>query len=96
MVQGEASVDPPAYDPRYHFELAIESGCNACAALLGFLKAGARDFTGQLSSILNINDHDVFNHEKDPFQALTGSAQDALRFGCVGIGFPFLQARLIA
>jgi len=28
--------NPPAYDPRYHFELAIESGCSAYAAPLGF------------------------------------------------------------
>ena len=79
--------NPPAYDPRYHFELAIESGCNAYAAPLGFLEAGARDYAGQLPLILKVNDHDVLNDEKDPFQALTGSVQDALRLGCVGIGF---------
>lgn len=33
--------NPPAYDPRYHFELAIAAGCNAYAASLGFLEAGA-------------------------------------------------------
>jgi len=79
--------NPPAYDPRYHFELAIESGCNAYAAPLGFLEAGARDFAGQVPLILKVNDHDLLNDEKDPFQALTGSVQDALRLGCVGIGF---------
>ncbi|HXJ60770.1 MAG TPA: class I fructose-bisphosphate aldolase [Verrucomicrobiae bacterium] len=79
--------NPPAYDPRYHFQLAIESGCNAYAAPLGFLEAGARDFAGQLPLILKVNDHDILNDEKDPFQALTGSVQDALRLGCVGIGF---------
>src|SRR5215468_620552 len=79
--------NPPAYDPRYHFELAIESGCNAYAAPLGFLEAGARDFAGQLPLIRKVNDHDVLNDEKDPFQALTGSVQDALRVGCVGVGF---------
>jgi DhnA family fructose-bisphosphate aldolase class Ia len=26
------AANPPAYDPRYHFELAIEAGCNAYAA----------------------------------------------------------------
>ena len=31
--------NPPAYDPRYHFELAIEAGCNAYAAPLGFIEA---------------------------------------------------------
>ncbi len=79
--------NPPAYNPHYHFELAIESGCNAYAAPLGFLEAGARDFAGQIPLILKVNDHDVLNDEKDPFQALTGSVQDALRLGCVAIGF---------
>jgi class I fructose-bisphosphate aldolase len=79
--------NPPAYNPHYHFELAIESGCNAYAAPLGFLEAGARDFAGQIPLILKVNDHDVLSDEKDPFQALTGSVQDALRLGCVAIGF---------
>jgi class I fructose-bisphosphate aldolase len=79
--------NPPAYDPRYHFELAIESGCNAYAAPLGFLEAGAREFAGDIPLILKVNDHDVTNNEKDPHQAITGSVQDALRLGCVGIGF---------
>ena len=36
--------NPAGYDPRYHFQLAIDSGCNAYAAPLGFLEAGAADF----------------------------------------------------
>src|SRR5712691_2946979 len=79
--------NPPAYDPRYHFELAIEAGCNAYAAPLGFLEAGTREFTGQIPLILKLNDHDVLVEEKDPTQALTGSVRDALRLGCVGVGF---------
>jgi len=79
--------NPPAYDPRYHFELAIESGCSAYAAPLGFLEAGAREFAGEIPLILKVNDHDVLLDEKDPHQALTGSVADALRLGCVGIGF---------
>src|SRR5882724_12018047 len=79
--------NPPAYDPRYHFELAIEAGCNAYAAPLGFLEAGAREFAGELPLILKVNDHDVLHDEPDPNQALTGSVGDALRLGCVGIGF---------
>jgi len=81
------ATNPPAYDPRYHFQLAIESGCSAYAAPLGFLEAGAREFAGQVPLILKVNDHDVLNDEKDPTQALTGSIGDALRLGCVGIGF---------
>jgi len=78
--------NPPAYDPRYHFELAIEAGCNAYAAPLGFLESGAREFAGQIPLILKVNDHDVLLEEKDPHQALTGSVSDAMRLGCVGIG----------
>lgn len=79
--------NPPAYDPRYHFELAIEAGCNAYAAPLGFLEAGAREFAGDIPLILKANDSDVLLHESDPTQALTGSVQDALRLGCAAIGF---------
>jgi class I fructose-bisphosphate aldolase len=79
--------NPPAYDPRYHFELAIEAGCNAYAAPLGFIEAGAREFAGEVPLILKINDHDLLLDEKDPNQALTGSVADALRLGCVAIGF---------
>ncbi len=79
--------NPPAYDPRYHFELAIEAGCNAYAAPLGFLEAGAREFAGQIPLILKLNSHDVLLEEKDPAQAITGSVRDAVRLGCVGVGF---------
>jgi len=79
--------NPPAYDPRYHFELAIAAGCNAYAAPLGFLEAGARTYAGQLPLILKLNDHDVLKDEKDPNQALTSSVDDALRLGCVAVGF---------
>ena len=81
------ATNPPAYDPHYHFELAIAAGCNAYAAPLGFLEAGARDFAGQIPLILKVNDHDLLMDEKDPIQALTGSVYDALRLGCAGIGF---------
>jgi class I fructose-bisphosphate aldolase len=79
--------NPPAYDPHYHYRLAIKAGCNAYAAPLGFLEAGARDFAGEVPLILKVNDHDVLHDEEDPTQALTGSVADALRLGCVGIGF---------
>lgn len=81
------ATNPSAYDPHYHFQLAIAAGCSAYAAPLGFLEAGAREFAGQIPLILKMNDHDVLLEEKDPSQALTGSVEDALRLGCVGIGF---------
>jgi class I fructose-bisphosphate aldolase len=81
------AMNPPAYDPRYHFQLAIEAGCNAYAAPLGFLEAGAREFAGQIPLILKVNNHDLFGDEKDPDQAMTGSVADARRLGCVAIGY---------
>ncbi|HEU4401442.1 MAG TPA: class I fructose-bisphosphate aldolase [Candidatus Polarisedimenticolia bacterium] len=89
--------NPPAYDPRYHFQLAIEAGCNAYAAPLGFLEAGARDFAGEIPLILKANNHDVLLDEKDPRQALTATVDDALRLGCAGIGltiYPGSEHRL--
>jgi len=77
----------PAYDPHYHFELAIEGGCNAFAAPLGLLEAGARDFARDVPLILKVNNADVLGEEKDPDQALTSSVQDALRLGCCAVGF---------
>jgi fructose-bisphosphate aldolase, class I len=81
------AMNPPAYDPRYHFRLAIEAGCNALAAPLGFIEAGAREFAGQIPLILKLNDHDLTLNERDPSQALTAHVSDALRLGCVAIGF---------
>ena len=81
------AVNPPAYHPHYHFELAIEARCNGYAAPLGFIEAGAADFAGQIPLILKLNNHDVLHDEKDPLSAVTGSVKDALRLGCVAVGF---------
>lgn len=75
-----------AYDPHYHFKLAIEAGYNAYAAPLGFIEAGAREFAGQIPLILKVNSHDVLNDESNPNQAFTATVEDALRLGCIGIG----------
>lgn len=79
--------NPDGYDPAYHFELAIESGCSAYAAPLGALEVCARDFAGEIPLILKINNSDVLYGSKTPISALTSSVDDALRLGCAGIGF---------
>jgi class I fructose-bisphosphate aldolase len=76
-----------AYDPLYHYQLAIESGCNAYAAPLGFIEAGAREFAGKIPLILKVNNSDVLYSSKDPKSAVTSSVDDALRLGCIGVGF---------
>ena len=81
------AVNPPAYDPAYHFRLALDAGCNAYAAPLGFIEEAVSEFAGEIPLILKINNHDVLNDEKDPLSAVTGSVKDALRLGCVAVGF---------
>ncbi len=77
----------PAYDPRYHFEFAIDAGCNAYAAPLGFLEAGAAEYAGDIPLILKLNNSDSLYSGEDPCPAVTGSVEDALRLGCSAIGF---------
>ncbi|TMA65932.1 MAG: class I fructose-bisphosphate aldolase [Deltaproteobacteria bacterium] len=78
--------NPAGYDPRYHFELAIGAGCNAYAAPLGFLEAGAAEFAGEIPLILKLNNSDGLS-TGEPCPAITGSVDDALRLGCAAIGF---------
>jgi len=81
------AANPDGYDPRYHFQLAIDSGCNAYAAPLGFLEAGASDFAGEIPLILKLNNNNSLIASESPDSAVTGSVDDALRLGCAAIGF---------
>jgi len=75
------------YDPLYHYQLAIDAGCNAYAAPLGFLEAGARQFAGRIPTILKLNNSDSLYSSEDPKPAVTGSVEDALRLGFAAVGF---------
>ncbi len=79
--------NPPAYDPLYHFGLAVEAGCNGYAAPLGFIEAGAAEYAGEIPLILKLNNHDLLLDEQDPIPAVTASVRDALRLGCSAVGF---------
>jgi class I fructose-bisphosphate aldolase len=79
--------NPAGYDPLYHFDLALKAGCNAYAAPLGFIEAGAARFAGQIPLILKLNNSDSLFKDKDPCSAVTGSVREALRLGCSAIGF---------
>ncbi|AHJ69117.1 Fructose-bisphosphate aldolase [Granulibacter bethesdensis] len=77
--------NPPAYDPHYHFDLAIEAGLSAYAAPLGMIEAGAGTYAGSIPLILKVNSSNSLAVSKD--QAVTGTVADALRLGCSAIGF---------
>ncbi len=79
------AMNAPAYDPHYHFKLAIDAGLSAYAAPLGMLEAGAGTFAGQIPTILKTNSANSLARAKD--QAVTASVADALRLGCSAVGF---------
>ena len=77
-----------AYDPHYHFKLAINAGLSAFAAPLGMLEAGANTYAGQIPLIMKLNSSNSLSREKDaPSQAITGSVSEAVRLGCSAVGF---------
>ena len=78
--------NPPAYDPEYHVQLAIESGCNAYAAPLGFLEAIAGNHAMEIPLILKLNNSDSMS-KLEPASAVTGSVKDAVRLGCAAVGY---------
>jgi len=77
--------NPDAYDPHYHFQLAVDAGLSAFAAPLGMIEAGADSFAGAIPTILKVNSSNSLASAKD--QAVTGTVNDALRLGCAAIGF---------
>ncbi|HEX5320645.1 MAG TPA: class I fructose-bisphosphate aldolase [Stellaceae bacterium] len=80
--------NPPAYDPHYHFQLAIEAGLSAYAAPLGFIEAGAGTYAGQIPLILKTNSANSLSRQKENAdQAVTATVKDALRLGCSAVGF---------
>ena len=80
--------NPAGYDPEYHFQLAIEAGCNAYAAPLGFIEAGAAKYAGQIPLILKLNNSDSLSKLGGaPVSAVTGSVKEAVRLGCSAVGY---------
>ncbi len=79
------AINPPAYDPHYHYQIAIDAGLSAYAAPLGMLEAGADKFAGQIPTILKLNSSNSWATTAD--QAVTASVDDALRLGAAAIGF---------
>src|ERR1044071_4348484 len=79
------AVNPDAYDPHYHFQIAVDAGLSAYAAPLGMIEAGADSFAGAIPTILKVNSSNSWATGAN--QAVTGGVDDALRLGCSAIGF---------
>jgi fructose-bisphosphate aldolase, class I len=79
--------NPAAYDPHYHYKLAIDTGCNAYASVYGMLAAGADTFIGQVPTILKMNSSNLLLKSDAPDQAVTATVKQAAELGCAAIGF---------
>lgn len=81
-------MNPGAYDPHYHYQMAVDAGLSAYAAPLANLEAGADTFAGQIPTILKMNHaNSLMSETAGKNQAVVASVQDALRLGCSAIGF---------
>ena len=81
------AANPPAYDPHYHFQLALDAGLSAYAAPLGMIEAWAATFACQIPLILKLNSANSLARAKEAAdQAVTASVDDALRLGASAIG----------
>ena len=81
------AINGDSHDPLYHFKFASEAGLSAFAAPLGLLEVGAGAYAGTLPLILKMNSSNSLMEMDAPDQAVTASIDDALRLGCVGVGF---------
>src|SRR5271170_3409072 len=89
--------NPPAYDPHYHYQLAVDAGLSAYAAPLGFLEAGVETFAGKIPTILKINSANSLSpKDGPPDQAVTASVSDAVHLGCAAVGFTIYPGSLQA
>lgn len=84
--------NPGGYDPEYHAQLAVDAGCNAYAAPLGFLEAVADRYSMQIPLILKLNNSDSLAKIAEPCSAVTASVKDAIRLGCAAVGYTIYPA----
>lgn len=78
--------NPDAYDPHYHYQLAIDAGLSAYASVYGMLQAGVDTYRGKIPTILKVNSSNLL-YNGTPDQAITSSVKDAVKLGCSAIGF---------
>ena len=82
------AINPDAYDPQYHCQLAIDAKLSAYAAPLGMLEAVPDTLRAQIPTILKLNSsNSLADGGRAPSQAITASPYDALRLGCSAIGY---------
>ena len=77
--------NPDAYDPLYHYDLAVEAGLSAYAAPFGFLEAGSQTYSHKIPTILKMNSSNSLSSQKN--QSINSNIKEALKLGCCAVGF---------
>lgn len=78
--------NPEAYDPSYHFELAIKAKLSAYAAHYSWLQSCVDRYIGKIPLILKLNANNALNKSQDPEQVLINCPKDAVQLGCSAVG----------
>ena len=80
--------NPSGYDPLYHVDLAVEAGCSAFAAPLGFIEMASSERAEKIPLILKLNHSDsLYKDSKGPISSAASDIESAVRLKCLAVGF---------
>ncbi|HEY6539086.1 MAG TPA: fructose-bisphosphate aldolase [Candidatus Dormibacteraeota bacterium] len=80
-------VNPPALDPDFEIQLALQGRYSGIALQIGLAKRYLGRHAGQLPLVLKINGRTSPPGFDDAFSPLTSSVEDAVRLGAVAVGY---------
>jgi len=87
--------NPAAYDPHYHFQLAIDAGLNAFATPLGMMEAGADTFAGQVPTILKVNSANALLPNLEMMEEITMMIEEAKAKGIAAVVWSYPRGEAI-
>jgi len=79
--------NPPASDPRYVINLALEGGFNGIAIQIGLAEKFYWDYAGEVPLVLKLNGKTDIPGAIDPLSPVNASVRDAVRLGADAVGY---------
>ncbi len=79
--------NPPAADPHYQWELAVEGGYNAIACHWGLARQYMKKYAGKVPLILKINGKTNIPSDDEAISSPTATVQDAVSLGADAVGY---------
>ncbi len=80
-------VNPPALDPDYQCQLALQGGYSGIAFQVGLATRYLRPYAGRVPLVLKVNGKTNVPPGDDPLSPLTASVEDAVRLGASAVGY---------